>query len=124
MQLNELIPRFAEALSGRDDLAPNTIRAYTADAHALSRFMGPSAALADLCPRSHVAYHLSLPFEAEAGCAPESGRGASTVGADVCSLAANSDGWRGAAGGGRRVGAAGNGGGGRGLGGRRRSRLD
>lgn len=50
MQLNQLIPGFAEALSGRDDLAPNTIRAYMADADALSRFMGPSAALADLCP--------------------------------------------------------------------------
>ena len=50
MQLHELISSFAGTLSSREDLAPNTVRAYVADAQALSQFMGSDAALAELAP--------------------------------------------------------------------------
>ena len=50
MQLHDVIPRFAEALAGDDDLSPNTIRAYVADAMALAHFAGPDASITEFCP--------------------------------------------------------------------------
>lgn len=48
MRLDDAIPEFAEALRGRDDLSPHSIRAYVADARSLATFLGPGASAADL----------------------------------------------------------------------------
>ena len=50
MQLHDLFPSFVEDLVRGEDLSPNTIRAYVADARALAQFLGPGASVTQLDP--------------------------------------------------------------------------
>lgn len=50
MRIRDVLPSFVEAMAGGEDLSPNTVRAYLADAYALERFIGRTADLADLSP--------------------------------------------------------------------------
>lgn len=50
MQLLAMLSRLGNAMSAEDDLSPNTIRAYTADARAFAQFMGPGAEASEIRP--------------------------------------------------------------------------
>lgn len=50
MHIRDAIPSFVKAMADGEDLSPNTIRAYVADARALEQFMGEASAVTALSP--------------------------------------------------------------------------
>ncbi len=50
MRICDVLPNFVETMTADEDLSPNTIRAYIADARALEQYMGDASAVAELGP--------------------------------------------------------------------------
>ena len=50
MHIRDVLPSFIEAMADEEDLSPNTIRAYVADARTLEQFIGGACSLAELGP--------------------------------------------------------------------------
>lgn len=50
MHIRDVLPSFIEAMADEEDLSPNTIRAYVADARTLEQFIGGASSLAELGP--------------------------------------------------------------------------